>query len=131
MPHTARFVAGKMRMRDYRHKQVMDIETNITLGTGYLKLVMEQLGHPVLASAAYNAGPTRARRWRADRPLEGAIYAETIPFAETREYVKKVIANSVFYGALLDEHVTPIKQRLGTVPARAPGDVDDDEDDEE
>jgi soluble lytic murein transglycosylase len=131
MPHTARFVAGKMRMRDYRHKKVMDVETNITLGTGYLKLVLEQLGHPVLAAAAYNAGPTRARRWRGDRPLEGAIYAETIPFPETRDYVKKVTANSVFYGALLDKKVTPIKERLGTVPARAPGDVEDDEDDEE
>jgi soluble lytic murein transglycosylase len=131
MPHTARFVAGKMRMRDYRHKKVMEVETNITLGTGYLKLVLEQLGHPVLAAAAYNAGPTRARRWRADRALEGAIYAETIPFPETRDYVKKVMANSVFYGALLDKKVTPIKERLGTVPARAPGDVDDDDEDEE
>ena len=130
MPHTARFVAGKMRMRDYRQKKVMDVQTNVTLGTGYLKLVLEQLGHPVLASTAYNAGPTRARRWRAERPLEGAIYAETIPFSETRDYVKKVTANSVFYGALLDEKVTPIKQRLGTVPARSPGDVDEDDDGE-
>jgi len=131
MPHTARFVAGKMRMRDYQRKKVMEVQTNVTLGTGYLKIVLEQLGHPVLASAAYNAGPTRARRWRADRPLEGAIYAETIPFPETRDYVKKVVSNSVFYGALLDGKVTPIKQRLGTVPARAAGDVDPDEDDEE
>jgi len=129
MPHTARFVAGKMRMHDYRRK-VMEVQTNVTLGTGYLKLVLEQLGHPVLASTAYNAGPTRARRWRGDRPLEGAIYAETIPFPETRDYVKKVVANSVFYGALLDEKVTPIKERLGTVPARAPSDPDDEDDEE-
>ena len=131
MPHTARFVAARMRMRDYHRKKVMDVATNVTLGTGYLKIVLEQLGHPVLASAAYNAGPTRARRWRGERPLEGAIYAETIPFPETRDYVKKVVANSVFYGALLDDKVTPIKQRLGTVPARAPGDVDPDEDEED
>ena len=72
-----------------------DVETNVTLGTGYLKLVMEQLGHPVLASAAYNAGPSRARRWRDDKPLEGAIYVESIPFSETRDYVKKVMANAV------------------------------------
>jgi soluble lytic murein transglycosylase len=80
-------------------------------------MVLEQLGHPVLASAAYNAGPGRARRWRDSKPLEGAIYAETIPFAETRDYVKKVTANAVFYAAL-DKRITPIKERLGTVPAR-------------
>ena len=71
--------------------------------------VLDQLGgHPVLASAAYNAGPNRARRWRDARPLEGAIYAETIPYPETREYVKRVMANSVFYAALLQEKPIPI-----------------------
>ena len=40
--------------------------------------------HPVLACAAYNAGPSRARRWLGDAPMEGAIYIETIPFTETR-----------------------------------------------
>ena len=72
---------------------------NIALGTGYLKHVLDDLGHPVLASAAYNAGPGRARRWRDAQPLEGAIYAETIPFDETRDYVKKVMANTVYYSA--------------------------------
>ena len=53
--------------------------------------------HPVLASAAYNAGPGRARAWRADAPMEAAIYAETIPFNETRDYVKKVMSNASYY----------------------------------
>lgn len=132
MPRTARYVASRMKMRDFRQHRVTDVQTNVTLGTGYMRIVLEQLGHPVLASAAYNAGPARAKRWRADRPLEGAIYAETIPFAETREYVKKVTANSVFYAALLENRVTPIKERLGTIPARAPGEpVEYDEDEEQ
>jgi soluble lytic murein transglycosylase len=130
MPHTARYVAGRIGMRGYRSQKMSDVQTNITLGTGYLKIVLEQLGHPVLASAAYNAGPSRARRWRDAKPLEGAIYAETIPFAETRDYVKKVLANSVFYAALLENRVTPIKGRLGVVPARAAGDIDDEDEDE-
>jgi len=130
MPSTARFVAAKIRLRDYRSKYATDVHTNVTLGTGYMAIVLEQLGHEVLASAAYNAGPNRARRWRDARPLEGAIYAETIPFSETRDYVKKVTANAVFYAALLDKRVTPIKDRLGIVPARAPGEVDDDEEEE-
>jgi soluble lytic murein transglycosylase len=115
MPHTAKYVAARMGIRNWRKKDVLEIETNVTIGTGYLKMVLEQLGDPVLASAAYNAGPSRARRWRDVRPLEGAIYVETIPFSETRQYVKKVMANSVFYGALLDKKIVPLKKRLGTV----------------
>jgi soluble lytic murein transglycosylase len=103
------------------------VKTNVGLGTGYMKMVLDQLGHPVLASAAYNAGPGRARRWRDAKPLEGAIYAETIPFSETRDYVKKVMANSVFYAALLEKKITPIKARLGTISARNAGEQFDEE----
>jgi soluble lytic murein transglycosylase len=131
MPHTARFVASKMGMRGYKPKNVTEVKTNIAMGTGYMKMVLEQLGSPVLASAAYNAGPSRARRWRDARPLEGAIYAETIPYAETREYVKRVMANSVFYAALLNDKPTPIKARLGIVPARSGAEPAGDEDDRE
>ena len=67
------------------------------------------------ALAAYNAGPGRARKWRDSKPLEGAIYAETIPFNETRDYVKKVMANSIVYAALLDGRAPSLKARLGTV----------------
>ena len=90
--------------------------------------MLDQLGHPVLASAAYNAGPARARRWRdPSRALEGAVYVETIPFPETREYVKKVMANAVFYGALIDKKTTPLKKRLGTIaPLSAAAPLDQD-----
>ncbi len=115
MPRTARYVAGKIGMRNYRPKNVTELQTNVTLGTGYLKLVLEQLGHPVLASTAYNAGPARARRWRDDKPLEGAIYVESIPFPETRDYVKKVMANSVYYAAVLEQTPVPLKRRLGVI----------------
>jgi soluble lytic murein transglycosylase len=128
MPRTAKFVASKIGMRNFRPKSVTEVETNVNLGTGYMKLVLDQLGHPVLASAAYNAGPGRARRWRDARPLEGAIYAESIPFAETRDYVKKVMANSVFYAALLDKPIVSIKARLGTIAAREAGESVADED---
>jgi soluble lytic murein transglycosylase len=115
MPGTARYVAAKIGLRNYRPKAVTNLETNVTLGTGYLKLVMEQLGHPVLASAAYNAGPKRARRWRDDKPLEGAIYIESIPFSETRDYVKKVMSNAVYYSAVLEKKPVPLKSRLGVI----------------
>jgi len=120
-----------MGMRGYRPKNVTEVKTNIAMGTGYMKIVLEQLGHTVLASAAYNAGPSRARRWRDARPLEGAVYAETIPFTETREYVKRVMANSVFYAAVLENKPTPIKARLGVVPARSGTEPAADDDDRE
>ena len=84
-------------------------------------MVLDDLGHPVLASAAYNAGPGRARRWRDVRPLEGAIYAETIPFNETRDYVKKVMANTMYYSQLIGGKLIPLKERLGLIPAKAAG----------
>ena len=122
MPATARWVAKKIGLKNYQHGQVNDVDTNLLLGTSYLRLVLESLdNHPVLASAAYNAGPGRARKWRADGAMEGAIYAETIPFSETRDYVKKVISNAVYYAALFDGRAQSIKSRLGTIGPRAAG----------
>ncbi len=128
MPRTAKFVASKIGMRRFHHRDVTKVETNVNLGSKYMKLVLDQLGHPVLASTAYNAGPSRARRWRDAKPLEGAIYIETIPFSETRDYVRKVMANSVFYSAILQKNAAPLKTRLGTVSARDGSElIEDDE----
>ena len=128
MPRTARFIAHRMGMRNYQRKGVSDVGTNVTLGAGYLRLVLDQLGSEVLASAAYNAGPARARRWRDDtKPLEGAVYIETIPFPETRDYVKKVMANSVFYAALIKNQVQPLKPRLGSIAPKNGADSSEEE----
>jgi soluble lytic murein transglycosylase len=122
MPATARWVAKKLGKRDFTLAQVNDVETNIALGTSYLRYVLDELdGSPVLAAAAYNAGPGRARRWKAERPLEGAIYAESIPFNETRDYVKKVMTNTVYYAAIYDGESRSLKSRMGTVPPRKSG----------
>ncbi len=117
MPKTASWVAKKIGLKDYHPGRTNDTDVNVTLGTNYLKMVLDELdSHPVLASAAYNAGPGRARKWRdAVRPIEGAIYAETIPFNETRDYVKKVMSNAVYYSALFDGQPQSLKRRLGTV----------------
>jgi len=124
MPATARWVAKKIGLKDFHQGQVNDTEINVLLGTTYMRLVLESLdNHPVLASAAYNAGPGRARKWRADIPLEGAIYAETIPFNETRDYVKKVMSNSVYYSTLFNGQPQSIKSRLGVVRSRTDGEA--------
>ena len=125
MPRTARWVARKIGLVQYQAGDVAEVETNVTLGTGYLKMVLDDLGHEVLASAAYNAGPRRAQRWRDAKPLEGAIYIETIPFGETRRYVKNVMANAVVYATLLDEPRSSLHARLGVIAPVAPGDDED------
>jgi soluble lytic murein transglycosylase len=119
MPATAKWVARQLGRRNYRSSQIGAINVNIEFGTYYLHHVLNQLdGLPVLAAAAYNAGPGRAQAWRAQGPLEGAIYVESIPLNETRDYVKKVLANSVFYARLLGQTDTSLKRRLGVIPPR-------------
>jgi soluble lytic murein transglycosylase len=115
MPKTGKWVAKQLGM--YYHPGLLrDPATNVEIGTGYMRILLDELeDDKVLAAAGYNAGPGRARRWRAARPLEGAIYAETIPFEETRDYVKHVMTNTVIYAALLEGKPQSIKKRLGTI----------------
>jgi soluble lytic murein transglycosylase len=121
MPATAKWIARQMGQDKKAHARMADPEANIRFGTYYLKRLLDGLdGSPVLATAGYNAGPGRARRWQADTALEGAIYTETIPFTETREYVKKVLANAMHYSRRLGLPAGSLKERLGTIPARTP-----------
>lgn len=120
MPATAKWVAGKIGLKDWQWSQVTDVETNLSLGTYYLRHVLDTLdGSPVLASAAYNAGPGRARAWRGDQSMEAAIYAESIPFSETRDYVKKVMANSSYYAHNFSQQMQSLKARIGIIEPRA------------
>lgn len=116
MPATGKWIAKKQGWRDYDGSWLARVDTNIQVGCAYLRHIMDLLGNQmVVASAAYNAGPGRARRWQSSQPMEGAIYAETIPITETRDYVKKVMANSVLYDTLLTGHSSSLLKRLGKV----------------
>lgn len=118
MPATARWTAKQIGMKNFAPHTVTEVPVNLQLGSYYLRHVLDQLGHPVLATAAYNAGPNRAKRWQAERALEGAIYAETIPFNETRDYVKKVMANAWFYQHQFGMPKPSLKAMMGTIAAR-------------
>lgn len=124
MPATARYVAKRLNVPNFTPARVNELDVNLQLGTGYLKMVLDDLdGSPMLATAAYNAGPGRPRAWRSSltKPVEGAVFAETIPFNETRDYVKKVMSNSVYYAALFDNKSPSLKARLGTIAPKAAG----------
>ena len=116
MPATAKWAAKRVGM-DYNNSMIHELDTNIALGTYYLRYTLDLFnGQEVMATAAYNAGPNRAKKWQATTPLEGAIYAETIPFSETRNYVQKVMANAHLYAYQLGLKVKSLKQRLGVIP---------------
>ena len=119
MPATAKWTAKKIGINDFVLAKLTDRDTNIAIGTGYLKLVLDSFqGSMPLAAAAYNAGPSRARTWRGDTGapvMEAAIWAENIPFNETRDYVKKVLSNTTLYAAMISGQPQSIKTRLGNV----------------
>jgi len=119
MPATARWIAQRLGIKRFQSSEMQDPARNIQFGAYYLKHIQTSLdGSPVLATAAYNAGPGRAQRWRDSRPMEAAIYIESIPFAETRDYVKKVMSNAMYYAQRFGEPSVLLKDRLGMVPAR-------------
>jgi len=119
MPATARWIAQRLGIKGFDTREMQDPARNIQFGSYYLKHVQNSLdGSPVLATAAYNAGPGRAQRWRTSQPMEAAVYIESIPFAETRDYVKKVMSNAMYYAARFGQPSVLLKDRLGVVPPR-------------
>ena len=119
MPATAKWTAKKIGLTQFTPDQITDREVNVTIGTAYLKLVLDDFeGSMPMATAAYNAGPGRPRSWRNGPVLEAAIWAENIPFNETRDYVKKVLSNTTNYAALLTRQPQSLKARLGSIGPR-------------
>lgn len=119
MPATARWTARKLGLGGFTPDQLNNRDVNIAIGTGYLKLVLDDFnGSMPLAAAAYNAGPTRPRAWRNGAVIEAAAWAENVPFSETRDYVKKVLANTTMYAAILSGQPQSLKARLGWVGPR-------------
>lgn len=119
MPDTAKLVAKNMG-ETYNPAALTDPNTNLRYGTFYLSMIQKQLSqNAVLATAGYNAGPNRARRWQPEQQaLAADQYTESIPLLETRDYVKHVMTNATHYGALLGQGSKPLSQRMPTIPMR-------------
>ncbi|MBV8634610.1 MAG: lytic transglycosylase domain-containing protein [Burkholderiaceae bacterium] len=128
MPSTAKYIARRIGLDGYTPAQASEIGTNITLGTNYLAIIYNNLDNSqVLATAAYNAGPGRPATWRSSlsMPVEGAVFAESIPFNETRDYVKNVLSNATYYAAMFEDKPQSLKARLGMVQPKGytPSDI--------
>ena len=116
MPATAKWTAKKIGMTDFQPSMINQHDVNITIGTAYLKLALDDFdGSMALAAAGYNAGPGRPRNWRNGPVLDAAIWAENVPFTETRDYVKKVLANTTNYAAAITGQPQSLRSRLGLV----------------
>ena len=114
LPRTARRVARNMHLRRPKRHDLLKAETNIRLGLRFLKKVQDRFhGHPVLATAAYNAGQYRVKQWL---PQQGSVAAdvwiETVPFKETREYLKRVLTYTVIYEQRLGRQPVPLLERM-------------------
>lgn len=114
MPSTAKFEARKLKLPLHSSHEILNIDKNIRLGTAHLKRVLDiNKGNQVLATASYNAGAQRVKSWLPKTDgVDADIWIETMPFNETRNYVKKVMATMAIFEKHLGEPVSPLKQRL-------------------
>ncbi|MCD8456207.1 lytic transglycosylase domain-containing protein [Xylella taiwanensis] len=114
LPSTAASVAKRIGLTDYGNADnLYDADTNIAIGSAYLRQLLDQYNHPYLTIAAYNAGPGSVQRWLAQRPnYDPDLWIETINYKETREYVARVLAFSVIYDWRLNGDALPLTDRL-------------------
>jgi soluble lytic murein transglycosylase len=114
LPGTASQLAKAIKLRYGGARDLLDPDTNITLGTRYLgNMALHYDGSPWLASAAYNAGVDPVGRWLSARDaLEPDFFIETIPYKETREYVSRVLAFSVIYDWRMHGNAVSLSSKL-------------------
>ncbi|MBI3897589.1 MAG: transglycosylase SLT domain-containing protein [Gammaproteobacteria bacterium] len=122
MPATGRATLQRLKLGGSVPDALLNVEQNLRLGIGYLKQVLERYqGHQLLATAAYNAGPNRVDSWMPTASVDADIWVETIPYNETRGYVKNVLAYAVVYDHRLGRHPTRLTTRMPTIAAGRAG----------
>ncbi|MEJ2380802.1 MAG: transglycosylase SLT domain-containing protein [Gammaproteobacteria bacterium] len=120
LPQTARRVARDMNIRWHRSAQLYHPRFNIRVGMTYLRMVLDRFGdHPVLATAAYNAGTYRVRQWLPTaQSVPADIWIETLPYGETRDYLRSVLAFTAIYERRLGQRPTRLLRRMPPVAPR-------------
>ena len=121
MPGTGRKIGRSLEKPLKNREQLLDADISLEFGSTYLRTLLDQLNeHPVLAAAAYNAGPHRVERWRpAERNVSADLWIENIPYRETREYVRRVITYTAIYEQRLGRKSVRLSERLTPIPSRA------------
>ncbi len=114
MPLTGRLTGRRINLRVRSNSAILEIANNLRLGATYLKTVLDaNNGHEVLATAAYNAGPNRIKEWLpAKRTIAADAWVDTIPYRETRNYVKNVMGYTTVYAYRLGDSGFRLSQRM-------------------
>ncbi len=116
MPRTGQLTGRRINLYVPNNLAILNIENNLKLGTSYLRTVLDlNKGHQVLATASYNAGPNRVRDWMPDQTLDADVWVDSVPFNETRNYVKNVMAFTTVYAYRLETTMRRLKERMPTV----------------
>ena len=116
MPATGRMTGQRLNLRIRSTQAILEVENNIKLGVGYLKHVLTRNdNHQALATASYNAGPNRVNSWMPPAALEADVWVESIPYNETRDYVKNVMAFTAVYDHRLGIKPVRLKERMPVV----------------
>ena len=98
LPRTAKEVARKLGIKDHRTSDLLIPEKNARLGAGYLSQMLKRFkGNYAKATASYNAGPHRIPKWTPEYPIVAPRWIESIPFNETRNYVRAVMSYTTIY----------------------------------
>ncbi|WP_006787885.1 transglycosylase SLT domain-containing protein [Thiorhodospira sibirica] len=121
MPATGRGMASHVNVTLNRDLDLIDPDINTRIGTYYLRHNVQNFGgHVILATAAYNAGPGRVRSWLPEHgSMEADVWAELIPFTETRDYVRRVLAYMVLYEVRLGLAPTRLSSLMAPITPRA------------
>ncbi len=125
MPQTGRLTGRRINLRLPNNHAILNVENNVKLGTSYLRTVLDiNNGHQALATASYNAGPNRVREWLPEqRALDADVWVDTVPYNETRNYVKNVMAFTAVYAYRLETVLRRLSERMPAVPSTANGEA--------
>ena len=124
MPATGRLTAKQLKEKIRSNRDLLDVRHNIRLGTAYLRRMLDNSdGNSVLATASYNAGPGRVRQWtvgngNGSETMPADLWVETIPFQETRTYVRRVMAYTVIYDHRLGGDGKRLTDRMPDIALR-------------
>lgn len=120
MPETARRTARRADLPVPSRASLLIPAVNIPLGSEFLKYLVDRAaGQIPLAVAGYNAGPAAVRRWLPESPMETDVWAENIPFNETRTYVQRVAWHALVFGWLKERKPRDVSNWLSTIQAPA------------
>ena len=117
MPRTGQLTGRRINLRLPNNNAILDVENNLKLGASYLRTVLDiNRGHQILATASYNAGPNRVRAWLPEnKPLDADAWVDTVPYNETRNYVKNVMAFTTVYAYRLETAMRRLRERMPSV----------------